>query len=189
MKDNSYEYLARKVGSIFNLRLPTSSKELKKAFAKVVRDNHSDTSKNGSVKLFTEAKELYDLVRDDNRFLAQGSSDITIMGMSISEFGNGYPNNVNTIDCDRCKGKGYNEELMDYIQYGRLTRSKPCRQCRGFGYIRNIEGQEITCLICNGTGYEGEKFDRRVSYSKCYYCGGTGQIMLKNPVLQKGGLG
>lgn len=51
--------------------------------------------------------------------------------------------------------------------YGRLDRIDPeCTRCSGYGTIINVDGQEVECPVCHGTGEVPE----------CENCHGTGKV-------------
>lgn len=132
---------------------------------------------------------------------------VTTDGTPLYELGLGLGPTKNGRDCDRCLHKGYTEErnflgqraCHDCDWNGYVLANVPCKPCHGSGkFTQARSGRVVPCRACLG---RGEKFGRtlcpqcqgrkyigesKIYYSKCYECGGTGEIELFSPLFPKG---
>jgi len=53
-------------------------------------------------------------------------------------------------------GKGYGDKLK--IRYAPRNATQKCSHCKGSGTLRNLYGQNQTCIYCSGTGVQGQRF-------------------------------
>lgn len=193
--------------------LPVTAEELKQAYRIACKKLHTDTSGSEATKdRFIQMKQLYDQLTSlklDWIFKDAATTELrTSMGTPLSELGLGLGPNKNGRDCEHCQHKGYTEQMIEGYQpcpwcFGGWTRTQPCRRCDGKGrYMRNgVDKGEcfgckgsgtyrspslIRCQVCRGTG--GKYVPAGTAYHVCYYCQGTGEIEIFNPVIPKGRL-
>lgn len=158
----------------FNLSLPFSIGDLKKAHRKISRELHPDLG--GDTEKFKEMQEAYDFLLE-----LQGKSfgifqeteidgviEQTVDGIILSDLGLGLGPTTNGKDCPRCDHRGYT------VRYGR--KWTVCEYCDDYG----LAPREFPCHACNGTG----KFTQRRSEKTvdCRKCNGTG--VFKHPYLK-----
>lgn len=131
--------------------------QLKKAFRLQATIKHPDHG--GAEEEFILLKEAYNVLKK----YAVATNDRklkTASGIPLSELGHGLSTSVNTKDCHRCKGKGYNEYNK---RKGPLIS---CPDCDGSG------AYFLKCKGCQGTGdYKHPK----LGLIDCNLCGGFGR--------------
>lgn len=197
----------------FGLTLPFTVEELKSAFRSAAKKLHTDTSGDENTKRdFIAMKAAYDfLVKLEGMEYvygersAEGGQLVATDGTPLYELGLGLGPRKNGRDCERCQHKGFTEEpdfrntCWECDPYGRVIADVPCTPCGGTGWFTQRRGGQrvicrvcrgrgekfatITCPKCNGTKSVGKK---RVRYSRCYECKGTGEIELFSPLILKG---
>ena len=136
----------------------------------------------------------------------------TIDGTPLSSLGLGLGPTTNGRDCEHCDHKGYTVYYgKHYVvctecdHEGKIPREFPCRSCNGTGKfqqrrsLRTIDCrvcqgtkvfkhpvQKMRCKTCNGTKTIWKDSKEEPYYEACFWCRGTGEIEIMNPVLPKG---
>lgn len=200
---------------LFGLSLPLSAGELKSAFRAAAKRLHTDTSGDQATKdQFVAMKNAYDfLVKLEGMEYVYGTrthtgSLTTTDGTPLYELGLGLGPMKNGRDCERCNHKGYTEEhdVLDRTCWrcdhrGQVPVVELCGCCHGTGkFTQRRSGRVVPCRACLGRGRKssfklcpdchGSKRigGGRAHYSRCFKCGGTGEIELFSPLLPKGRL-
>ena len=173
------------------LHTPFTKEELDKAFRTLAFKYHPDVG--GSAEMFIAVKKAYDeLTPLVSTF--EVTKDRTYEGQLLSELGKGLGDLINSKDCPNCHAQGYISTLnIDSVHFDEV-----CPNCNGEGYVwvdrlpnRFLAwfvrewGFMERCTRCQGRGGFGKHEDTHVVNHTCYYCNGTGQIVVPNPALPK----
>lgn len=158
----------------FNLSLPVSIGDLKKAHRKVSRELHPDLG--GDEEKFKKMQSAYDFLLElqggsfgvFKEVEIDGVIERTVEEILLSELGLGLGPTTNGKDCPRCNHRGYT------VRYGR--KWTVCDYCDERGYAP----REFSCHACNGTGKFTQRRSERVV--DCRKCDGTG--IFKHPRLK-----
>lgn len=198
----------------FGLIFPVTKDEFKKAFRRVAKHLHPDTSDGGAfaAEQFIKMKSFYDALIEQNPAWAftDGATELkTVSGDLLSELGLGLGPTVNGTDCKECDHKGYREERLSGWQRCSccggigVTNLRPCTRCKGSGKYTNKAGDATfdcylckgegfqrhfrmdICIVCAGTGGKSVAVGK-VVYHICAPCKGSGEIQIYNPVIPKG---
>jgi DnaJ family protein A protein 2 len=176
----------------FDVELPTSSVELKKAYRRACIKLHPDVG--GDEIEFKEMQKAYDRITDMGSIYAVFSEEKeyaedeqkTTNGVLLKDLGLGLGPNVNGKDCPTCGHKGYIEHY-DHTGYypcsrcygtGAVYRQHPtCRACKGTGKFKQARsGRVVECRVCKGSGVWNPRREASTQrgWSICAVCGGTG---------------
>lgn len=170
-----------------NLAYPFTKAELDHAFRVKAFESHPDTG--GDATEFIKTKNAYDLLTpmcvlaSDKDIITQ----TTIEGNLIFDLGKGLGELINSNDCPECLGKGWYKSF--HTTYG---SEKICPVCDGRGEVRTTANSFIwwhnwrPCRKCKGLGYLGFTEIKHATLHTCSHCKGIGQIEILNPVLKKG---
>lgn len=150
----------------FNLFLPFSVGDLKKAHRKTSRELHPDLG--GDEERFKKMQSAYDFllglqgksfgIFEESEI--DGVIEATVTGIPLSELGLGLGPTTNGKDCSGCNHRGYTVRygrkwtVCDYCDdYGFAPREFPCRACNGTGkFTQRRTKRVVDCRVCNGTG-------------------------------------
>lgn len=178
---------------ILRLEYPFTKQELDHSYRTRAFESHPDVG--GNAEEFKQVKEAYDLLIPFC-VLSNGTNGInykTIEGDLICDLGRGLGPTTNSDDCPECKGKGWYEHT--HTTYG---ESVTCPVCDGSGKVKTVHNYDFwdirwwrnyrPCRRCKGSGYLGWREILHKTLHTCLNCKGTGQIEILNPVLQKGGV-
>lgn len=150
----------------FNLSLPFSIGDLKKAHRKSSRELHPDLG--GNAEKFKNMQSAYDfLLKLQGKAFGifketeiDGVIEQTVNGILLSELGLGLSLTKNGKDCSKCNHRGYTVRygrkwtVCDYCDdYGSAPREFPCCACNGTGKFTQMRTKKVVdCRVCNGTG-------------------------------------
>lgn len=208
MTEKQLQQLANKY---LDITLPTSKAYLKRVYRYKCLKLHPD--KGGNEEYFKDFQNAFEtLLYSKSNVVFDGSEIVkeTADGTPITELGLGIGYNKNGIECNICKGNGY--EISYNVLYkvcnnclmGYVPKTYPCRACNGTGlFVQARSKKTVPCKRCCGTGlWEHPSLTKPcpkccgtmtihdeskiVNYIKCYKCKGTGEIEMFNPVLRKG---
>jgi DnaJ-class molecular chaperone len=191
--------LTRLAEKYFDLALPCALEELKKSWRRKVKEAHSDAG--GTDALFVELKQAYDnlVAQEGNPLIfsgANGGIEITQEGIPLSQLGLGLGATVNSVDCSRCRHKGYTTKIIEECSTCEGVGSyPPCWSCGGSGKFKQRRaGRIVTCRTCGGSGKrKGHHSPSRNSFYNdllarlepqitCHDCHGSGKA--KNPQIE-----
>ena len=189
MQNKNLEETAR---HYFDVELPVSSIELKKAYRRMCLKLHPDIG--GDEREFKEMQAAYKELTDSSCIaeVFAGESEYmihktTVDGIPLSELGLGLGETTNGMDCELCEHRGYitrhtKKEISCNACNGTGmydTKYQPCRACKGTGKFKQARsGRTVDCRVCNGTGV----FERKgnipffMRYKNCHKCSGLGIV-------------
>lgn len=145
-------------GRLLDIKLPSTKNAVKTAYRKRATEEHPDVSKH------PEAKKRFQLLVEAYESALAVSVDSeenakTDCGRFLNELGLGLGPNVNGRTCEGCDGKGFTTFCIGHQRLRILAK----------GSILILKGKTET-----------------KNHVLCYYCKGTGEIKIYNPVLKKG---
>ena len=105
---------------LFKVNFPIDEKELKSKYRSLCKEYHPDINKEVDKSVIIEINTGYEYLISllethafsDNKF--RDESNVTINDKSIYEYGKGLGPFINGIECEICKGKGY-EKHSEYV--------------------------------------------------------------------------
>ena len=209
------EQLLKQLKKYFEIdSLPISKSEFKQKYRNACLRFHPDSggNENDFKDMFNFYNEIIKISKSIRIFLDCDleSENKTQCGTPLIELGLGLGPTINGIQCNNCKGRGYEINYGTSFHvcgvcdlFGFVKKRYPCKSCSGTGKFTQKSGRIVDCYRCNGTGKfihpthkircpkcMGTKTiygrSEKKYYVKCYQCNGTGEIEMFNPVLPKG---
>lgn len=175
------------VKKYFEISLPTTVEELKKAYRKASKTFHPDANPKGNEEDrkvahedFIKMQAVYDALMDSS-FVEDGTNTINILcttdGTPLCDLGKGLGITQNGRTCDDCSGHGYRplNEFKNFTcescdENGLVPKQYSCKDCRGTGNFFQPKSEKVVpCRKCGGTG----KFKHPHHKVACPECYGT----------------
>jgi DnaJ-class molecular chaperone len=197
------------ISNYFGLTPPVTKSALIKRFRELAKEKHPDTG--GSDEAFKELKLNFDaaigFAVDDSQ--QERDATHTIDGVPLINLGYGHPRHVSAVECDRCQRRGWIETVHYRYVHGTCdhTFPVPCKSCGRTGRYTNKRGEKVDCWSCQSTGWRRITVSDPYRCRKCYglwwlgttaesetvkvvcnKCDGVGEVILFNPVLQRGSI-